>query len=185
MPDFRFLLRELHELYAILKIDEIRVRPTTLTQVFSPTSKPSAVWLFAVDENLICILQSKDLCMLITVPKTTWKRFWVLNISSFLWSDMCSSRLHNNNAKQQFFFRSVSAKHDRVLFDRILLIKKSHWVGVIVGIYPLPIRIQLANAKVEVRVAHLVAYLIPSNEVYVCNDRVCQYAKGLLISLSS
>ena len=60
MPDFRFLLRELHELYAILKIDEIRERPTTLTQVFSPTSKPSAVWLFAVDENLICILQSKD-----------------------------------------------------------------------------------------------------------------------------
>ena len=69
----RFLLRELHELYAILKIDEIRDRPTTLAQVFSPKSKPSAVRLFPVDENLICILQSKDLCTLINVLKTTTK----------------------------------------------------------------------------------------------------------------
>ena len=64
MPDFRFLLRELHELYAIRKIDEIRDRPTTLAQVFSPTSNPSAILLFPVHANLICILQSKDLCTL-------------------------------------------------------------------------------------------------------------------------
>ena len=73
MPDFRFLLRELHELYAIRKIDEIRDRPTTPALVFSPTSKPSAVLLFLVDENLICILQSKHLCTLINVLKTTTK----------------------------------------------------------------------------------------------------------------
>ena len=83
--------------------------------------KPSAVLLFLVDENLICILQSKHLCTLINVLKTTTKWFWVLNMSSFLWSDMCSNWLRYNNAKQQFFFRSISAKHDRVLFERILL----------------------------------------------------------------
>ena len=125
MPDFRFRLCELHDLYAILKIDEIRDRPTTLALVFSPTSKPSAVWLFPVDENLICILQSKNFCTLINVLKTSTKWFGVFIISSYTWSNICSNWLRNNNAKQQFFFRSISAKHDRVLFERILLSEKN------------------------------------------------------------
>ena len=171
MPDFRFRLCELHDLYAILKIDEIRDRPTTLALVFSPTSKPSAVWLFPVDENLICILQSKDLCRPINVLKTTTKWFWVLNMSSFLWLDMCSNWLRYNNARQKFFFRSISAKHDRVLFERILLKEKitREWRD---GWCPILLTMDqyaciCASAKERSMLAQ--AYLIPSSEIIVMN----------------